>query len=458
MSKNGGVSLIDAGDQLRCARLKRGWTQAQLGGQVAAGTATISQLERGRSSRPRPDLERRLVAALGLEESPWPPRPDVPRGGCGVPGCADPDCEVPFGLCHCGCGQPTRLVAETSLPRNQVAGAPRLYVRGHQTRRACGHFACPAEGCRWTTGFVGARDNGDRLRELRLTRGMTQPELARVADVGPKTICDLEGIVGVRTAVDKAERIAAALAVALDVVFTSDVSEARPTERVQTRRRMKPGDAARAAAAELERYCEEQGLWTGLKAAGFLGLDPKMVSYLVAREHLKVAERRTMAPFSATLFLPADVKRFARERWQGGREAREHRIHYNPDRVFRWAMRRWKNLDRAERLKDQVADRNRRHAAIRIDFKLYRRWSELWSKLQEDCPEEKPNLLLGQVALLDWQQHPEDWPRSSYPARRTDPLDFADARIREAARDRVQQALLQKSLQTTQKPRSSAPF
>jgi hypothetical protein len=71
----------------------------------------------------------------------------------------------------------------------------------------------------------------------------------------------------------------------------------------------------------------------------------------------------------------------------------------------------------------------------------HQRWHELWLRLQRENPQEKPNSLLGMVALLDWQGHPRDWPRDRYPANRVDPGDFQNGYVREVARDRVKKSL-----------------
>jgi hypothetical protein len=59
-------------------------------------------------------------------------RLEVVRGGCGVPGCEDTDCAIPYGECHCGCGEPTALPRQTSRRLNLVKGEPQRYIMGHQ--------------------------------------------------------------------------------------------------------------------------------------------------------------------------------------------------------------------------------------------------------------------------------------------------------------------------------------
>jgi len=85
---------------------------------------------------------------------------DVPRGGCGVPGCLDANCSIPYGLCHCGCGERTNLPRQTDRRLNLVNGEPQRYVHRHQlaeaieTRwaqsapdRAARQRTCAREGC-----------------------------------------------------------------------------------------------------------------------------------------------------------------------------------------------------------------------------------------------------------------------------------------------------------------------
>lgn len=49
--------------------------------------------------------------------------------------CGDPRCTTPFGLCHCGCGDPTPPAKRTNEKERTVKEIPTRYLRGHQTRR-----------------------------------------------------------------------------------------------------------------------------------------------------------------------------------------------------------------------------------------------------------------------------------------------------------------------------------
>jgi hypothetical protein len=43
---------------------------------------------------------------------------------------------VPYGYCHCGCGEKTRLSPYTAHARGYVKGEPRRYIAGHENRGA----------------------------------------------------------------------------------------------------------------------------------------------------------------------------------------------------------------------------------------------------------------------------------------------------------------------------------
>lgn len=66
----------------------------------------------------------------------WPMPPNCPQSikehkvwwGKQKPG-------IPYGECWCGCGAPTELAPKTCAKEWAVKGAPRRFVRGHQTRK-----------------------------------------------------------------------------------------------------------------------------------------------------------------------------------------------------------------------------------------------------------------------------------------------------------------------------------
>jgi Recombination endonuclease VII len=46
-----------------------------------------------------------------------------------------PECTVPYGTCHCGCGQSTPLAAQTRVAFGHVKGKPVQFVKGHAGRK-----------------------------------------------------------------------------------------------------------------------------------------------------------------------------------------------------------------------------------------------------------------------------------------------------------------------------------
>lgn len=49
--------------------------------------------------------------------------------------CRDPNCKVPWGTCHCGCGKKTVIPSTTESQRNKFRGVPMKYVTGHREYR-----------------------------------------------------------------------------------------------------------------------------------------------------------------------------------------------------------------------------------------------------------------------------------------------------------------------------------
>lgn len=45
-----------------------------------------------------------------------------------------PDCTIPYGYCHCGCGEKTNIIKWSNKPRGDVKGEPRRYINGHGSR------------------------------------------------------------------------------------------------------------------------------------------------------------------------------------------------------------------------------------------------------------------------------------------------------------------------------------
>lgn len=43
---------------------------------------------------------------------------------------------IPYGYCHCGCGQPTKIIAMNDAKRGRVKGQPYRFITGHGSRRS----------------------------------------------------------------------------------------------------------------------------------------------------------------------------------------------------------------------------------------------------------------------------------------------------------------------------------
>ncbi len=271
-------------------------------------------------------------------------------------------------------------------------------------------------------------------------RGLSQRGLGRAARVDGHLVSELEGVAGRLTAAAKAKRIAAALEVPLEALFTDTAPRVRIVERRRTRAPVPRGTPARDEAATLERFCEERGFWTGRRAAKELLVDEKMVSHWVDRGFLTVADVYVGAPFTANLFWPAAVKTLAREVWK----SKDHRIHRDPDFVYRWAIARgWTERD-ADRLAGRCRRRRQRYAAFRAGRHpaetTHVRWREMANELRAKHPERSENSRLGEVALIDWQRNPDAWPRDRYPASEDDAQDM-DQEVFGAAVKRVRQGI-----------------
>lgn len=53
---------------------------------------------------------------------------------------------IPYGYCHCGCGEKTSISIATS-PRAGIKGEPRIYKRGHQRRGKISYTVDSSTGC-----------------------------------------------------------------------------------------------------------------------------------------------------------------------------------------------------------------------------------------------------------------------------------------------------------------------
>ena len=206
-------------------------------------------------------------------------------------------------------------------------------------------------------------------------------------------------------------------------------------------------------AADIAEY-ERQGYWTIPRAAQELLLsEPTLIRYLISGPNRRLPPQRVRAAHGPLLLIPIrEAKRLAKARLTS-----DHwlvQIHNDPDEAARWEAKRSEacgrqlSVNQALAIRDKVERRNTIANKIRIDTgrppsanALHTRWDLILLALQSENLETEPSELFGDVALLDWQQHPEDWPRERYPAKRDDLDDFADGYVRRAARDRVQKAL-----------------
>lgn len=57
--------------------------------------------------------------------------------------------KIPYGYCHCGCGQKTTISKSSSPKRGDVKGEPRSFVSGHNSRVQATHTHPPVEQRFW---------------------------------------------------------------------------------------------------------------------------------------------------------------------------------------------------------------------------------------------------------------------------------------------------------------------
>lgn len=58
-----------------------------------------------------------------------PSRLTLPPGLCI---CRDPNCKIPYGECHCGCGKKTKIAKQSITVFGHIAGMPCRYRQGHK--------------------------------------------------------------------------------------------------------------------------------------------------------------------------------------------------------------------------------------------------------------------------------------------------------------------------------------
>lgn len=49
--------------------------------------------------------------------------------------CGDQNCVIPYGFCHCGCGDPTKPAKQTHKKWGWIVGKPLLYINHHRLKK-----------------------------------------------------------------------------------------------------------------------------------------------------------------------------------------------------------------------------------------------------------------------------------------------------------------------------------
>ena len=106
----------------------------------------------------------------------------------------------------------------------------------------------------FTTSYTLQAELGFRLAKIRLTRNITQTELAKEAGVGVRTVRRLES--GESTTLDSFLRIVTALELADDVLNSIPSQIIRPIERVDSRQSVR-----KRARSRKVRDSEEPWIW-----------------------------------------------------------------------------------------------------------------------------------------------------------------------------------------------------
>ena len=57
-----------------------------------------------------------------------PPRINLPSGVCA---CLNPNCDIPYGTCHCRCGGKTSIAKATEVKKGVYIGRPKQWLTGH---------------------------------------------------------------------------------------------------------------------------------------------------------------------------------------------------------------------------------------------------------------------------------------------------------------------------------------
>lgn len=79
-----------------------------------------------------------------------------------------PGCPIPYGLCHCGCGQQTTISDQSDTASGYAAGQPKRFIRGHSGRKITHGLSEVNEETRTATcsicGPVSIRSKGKTLK------------------------------------------------------------------------------------------------------------------------------------------------------------------------------------------------------------------------------------------------------------------------------------------------------
>ena len=73
----------------------------------------------------------RYIFGHGTKGKPSEKRLCIDDGLCV---CRNPSCLIPYGTCHCGCGEKTTIARQGCRDYGHISGMPKLFINGHQCR------------------------------------------------------------------------------------------------------------------------------------------------------------------------------------------------------------------------------------------------------------------------------------------------------------------------------------
>jgi HNH endonuclease len=96
--------------------------------------------------------------------------------------CGDPECQIPFGYCHCECGNKVSILEITRSARGQVKGYPAKFIQGHtgiiKTIHTLpdGICICGDENCEVEYGYCHCRcgEKTTIAKETKITEGVIE--------------------------------------------------------------------------------------------------------------------------------------------------------------------------------------------------------------------------------------------------------------------------------------------